>query len=619
MTALPAPAPHAADSNPETATAPPAGEDGHAATPSARLIWRFLREFGPGHWPRIGLAVVAMLVVAGATSLTAWLMKPVIDNVAVAGDRSMLWLVALALPGAFALKGIANYVQRATMNRVGLGMIAAARRRLFAHLLSLDLAFFQANPAGTLTSRLIVDMDFLKQTLSGTLVTIGRDLTTLIALTGTMIAMDWKLAVVGLMVFPLLVGPVVVLGRIARARSSDLQESLGTYDAMLHQSFEGVRVVKVFGTAARERARGRALVERVFAGMLRLEKVAIQVTFLTELAAGTAVTAVVLYGGHRVISGATTAGTFFAFITVLVLAYRPIKKLGRLNTVLQEGTAAIQRLFVMLDARPHLREAADARSLAVQGGGVRLEGVTFTHPRALAPALTDVSLDIPAGRKVAVVGPSGAGKSTVLNLVARLIDPESGRVLIDGQDVATVSLTSLRRSLSLVTQDVTLFEGTVLDNILFGAAEVPDPADPTPDWRARAEAAARAAEAHDFIMALPRGYETSVGESGLRLSGGQRQRIAIARAMVKDAPLLLLDEATAALDRDTERRVQAALDRLGEGRTTLVVAHRLATIRDADLIHVMRNGRVLESGDHDSLLAQGGLYARLWRTQGGGS
>lgn len=617
MTQPSAPLGDSPDDRPAAPTAGPA-PDAAARASSAALIWRFLRTFGVGYWSRIALAVAAMLVVAGATSLTAWLMKPVVDSIAVAGNQDMLWLVALALPGAFALKGLANYVQRATMNQVGLGMIAAARRRLFVHLLGLDLAFFQANPAGTLTSRLIVDMDFLKQTLSGTLVTIGRDLTTLIALMVTMFVMDWQLALVGLMVFPILVGPIVVLGRIARARSADLQDSLGTYDAMLHQSFEGVRVVKVFGTPARERARGRDLVARVFAGMLRLEKVTIQVTCMTELAAGTAVTAVVLYGGHRVITGASTAGTFFAFITVLVLAYRPIRKLGRLNTVIQEGTASIDRLFSLLDARPHLAEAPDARPLTVHGGAVRLENVSFTHPRAEGPALNDISLSVPAGSKVALVGPSGAGKSTVLNLVARLIDPASGRVLIDDQDVGKATLGSLRRSLALVSQDVTLFEGTVLDNILMGAAEVADPAHATAQWRARAEDAARAAEAHDFIMELPEGYDTSVGESGLRLSGGQRQRIAIARAMLKDAPLLLLDEATAALDRETERRVQAALDRLGADRTTLIVAHRLATIRDADLIHVMDRGRVVESGDHTTLLAHDGLYARLWRTQAGG-
>jgi subfamily B ATP-binding cassette protein MsbA len=351
--------------------------------------------------------------------------------------------------------------------------------------------------------------------------------------------------------------------------------------------------------------------------MFQVEKAKNLIALMIELAAGLAVALVVLYGGHRVVEGTSTAGTFFAFITALVLAYRPIKKLGHMNAVLQEGVAVLDRLFAILDTRPTLTEAPDARPLTVTAGAIRLEDVRVSHADARLPALNGVTLDIPAGRKVALVGPSGAGKTTVLNLVARLLDPSGGRVLIDGQDLRGATLESLWRHVALVTQDITLFEGTVLENILFGAPGLADPRDPAPHWRARAEAAARDADAHDFIAALPEGYDTQIGESGLRLSGGQRQRVAIARAMVKDAPILLLDEATAALDRDTERRVQAALDRLGRGRTTLVVAHRLATVRDADVICVMHDGQMVEQGDHDTLLARDGLYARLWAGQGG--
>ncbi|WP_299441852.1 ABC transporter ATP-binding protein [uncultured Rhodospira sp.] len=580
------------------------------------LVWHFTRTMGGRWWPWMVAGGLAMLVVAGATSLTAWLMKPAVDEVLAAQNRSMMWVVGLGLPGAFALKGIANYAQRACMLYAGLGMVATARARLFGHLLGLDLAFFQRHPIGDLASRLVNDLDTLKTTFTSTAIALGRDVATLVALFATLMAMDWELTLAGLAVFPALVLPVLALGRRARRQTTALQETLGRYDAMLQQTFVGIRVVKVFGTPAIERARVHGVVLELFESMFQVERAKILASLLVEIAAGIAVTTVVLYGGHRVIAGDTTPGTFFSFITALILAYRPIKKLAGLNAVIQEGAAAIQRLFEVLDSRPSLRDAPGARPLVASAGAIRLEDVRVTHADAPTPALCGVSLDVPAGAKVALVGPSGAGKSTVLNLVARLLDPSAGRVLIDGQDTAAVTRASLWRHLALVTQDVTLFEGSVLENILFGCPEPIDPRDPPPPWRARAEEAARAAEAHDFIAALPEGYATQIGESGLRLSGGQRQRIAIARAMVKDAPLLLLDEATAALDRDTERRVQAALDRLGAGRTTLVVAHRLSTIRDADLIHVLDQGRLVESGRHADLLARDGLYARLWATQG---
>nr|WP_281392844.1 ABC transporter ATP-binding protein [Roseospira goensis] len=558
-----------------------------------------------------------MLGVAGATALTAWLMKPAVDDVLAAHDPTMMWVVGLGLPAAFAVKGIANYAQRASMLFAGLGLVATARGRLFGHLVGLDLAFFQRHPVGELTSRLINDLDTLKTTITSTGIALGRDAATLVSLFATLMLMDWELTLVGTLIFPALVLPVLALGRRARRRTTELQETLGQYDAMLSQAFEGVRVVKVFGTPARERARVHGVVMRLFEAMFQVERSKILSTLLIEGAAGLAVAAVVVYGGHRVIAGDTTAGTFFAFVTALILAYRPIKKLGHLNAVIQEGVAALDRLFAILDTRPGLTEASDARPLALTAGTIRLEAVRVSHATAAVPALDGVTLDVPAGATVALVGPSGAGKSTVLALVARLLDPGTGRVLIDGQDLCGVTRESLWRQIALVTQDVTLFEGSVLENILFGAPGAVDPRDPSPAWRARAEAAARDADAHDFIAALPEGYDTPVGERGLRLSGGQRQRLAIARAMVKAAPILLLDEATAALDRETERRVQAALDRLRRGRTTLVVAHRLATVRHADRILVMDRGQVVESGDHAALVAQGGLYARLWSRQGG--
>jgi len=626
MTAQPAPVPARETAEdtpsgpPKSQTPPPGGPSTSLSSVSMKagpLLWRFARRMGGRAWPWIALGVVAMGLVAGASAMTAWLMQPAVDKVLAHGDRTMMWVVGLGLPAAFALKGTANYLQRAAMIRAGLGMVAVARKTLFSHLLTLDAGFYRRHSTGDLTSRLIVDLDTLRTVISSTVTALGRDVATLVGLIATLIAMDWQLTLVGGLVFPLLVLPVIRLGRAVRGHTAGLQETMGQYDAALHQAFEGVRVVKVFGDPDRETARMRGLTRRLFDTMNRTEAARARIEFLVEAATGLAVVAVVLFGGYRVIAGESTAGTFFAFVTALILAYRPIKKLGHLNATLQEGVAALTRLFAVLDTPPGLVDPPNARPLPPVRGAIRLENARVRFDDTETPALNGVTLEIPAGQTVALVGPSGAGKSTLLNLIARQIDPDHGRVLIDGIDLRDVTRADLWRHMALVTQDVTLFEGSVRENILYGAPDV-DPTDTSPAWQARVEAAAKAAEAHAFIIALPQGYDTPVGEAGNRLSGGQRQRIAIARAILKDAPMLLLDEATASLDRETEHRVQTAFDRLGSGRTTVVVAHRLTTIQGADLIHVLDRGRVVESGRHEALLTAGGLYARLWAAQGNG-
>ncbi len=354
-----------------------------------------------------------------------------------------------------------------------------------------------------------------------------------------------------------------------------------------------------------EKRRAASLFERIYRLIDRATRTRARAGPIIEALGGAAIALVIFYGGHQVIVGASTPGAFFSFITALLLAYQPAKSLANLNASLQEGLAAAQRVFEVLDLEPAIRDAPDARPLRIRGGEVRFEEVRFGYQPGTV-ALDGISLIVPAGSTVALVGPSGAGKSTLLNLLPRFYDAASGRILIDGQEIGTVTLASLRAAVALVSQEVSLFDDTVRANIAygrFGASE------------ADIEAAATAAAADAFIRELPQGYETPVGEHGVRLSGGQRQRIAIARAMLKDAPILLLDEATSALDTESERHVQAALRGLMRGRTTIVIAHRLSTVIGADLICVMDRGRIVETGKHAQLLAHNGLYARLYRTQ----
>jgi subfamily B ATP-binding cassette protein MsbA len=416
---------------------------------------------------------------------------------------------------------------------------------------------------------------------------------------------DWMLALASFFAFPLAIQPIAKIGRRMRRVSANTQIEAGLITTLLNQTFQGARHVKAYGMEAYEEGRAATLFERMFRLIDRANRTRARASPLMEALGGAAIAVVILYGGYQVIDGSRTPGAFFTFITALLLAYQPLKSLANLNASLQEGLAAAQRLFEVLDIEPDIRDVPGARPLRVSGGEIRLEDVRFGY-QPPAVALDGISLTVPAGSTVALVGPSGAGKTTVLNLIPRFYEVASGRIAIDGQDVRDVTLASLRGALALVAQEASLFDDTVRANIAYGRLDAGD---------AEIAAAAAAAGADRFIDELPQGYDTLVGEHGMRLSGGQRQRLAIARAMLKNAPILLLDEATSALDNESERQVQAALRRLMRGRTTLVIAHRLSTITGADLICVMDRGRIVESGKHAQLLARGGLYARLYETQ----
>jgi subfamily B ATP-binding cassette protein MsbA len=566
---------------------------------------RLLRDHIAPQVRWLAASALCMIVFAMTTAGQAWIMQPILDYVFVKHDRLVLLLVAFGLVALAIVKGIASYGQTVLMARVGQRVIAELQQRLFDHLIHADLGYLIARGPGHVISRLTFDAQQLRVAITTTSTTLLRDVLTMVGLVGLMIHQDWQLAAIALLGCPIAIWPLQRLARRMRKVSRQTQSHMAKLSGQLNQTFLGVRQVKADNREADESVRTGALIEQLFDLNLKAARVYAVNTPIMEVVGGCAVAFVVLYGGFQVMGGHTTPGAFFSFVAALLLAYRPLKALANLHTQVQVGLAAAERIYALLDRQPTVQEQPGARPLVVDRGAIQFVDVRFGY-RPNRPALRGIDLVIPAGLSVALVGPSGAGKSTMLNLILRFYDVDQGAILIDGQDVRSVTFKSLRAAIALVSQEIDLFEGSVRANIAYGR----------PDASMEAiVAAAEAAAAHDFITALPEGYDTEIGPSGLSLSGGQRQRLGIARAMVKDAPILLLDEATSALDSEAERVVQTALRRLMRGRTTVVIAHRLSTVIGADLIAVIEQGRLVETGTHHALLARGGSYARLYERQ----
>ncbi|RKQ68486.1 ABC transporter ATP-binding protein [Oceanibaculum indicum] len=569
------------------------------------LVGRLLREHVKRYAPRFGLALVLMMLVAASTAALAKLMEPVLDEVFTAKDRDQLMLVAGFVLATFVVKGLANFGQQVVMEGVTQRIVADVRKRLFSHLLTADLAFFHGTSSGALISRMMNDVALLHMAVGKTLTGFGKDLLTLLALIGVMFYQDWALALASFFAFPTAILPIARIGKRMRKVSGNSQAEMSRLTSHLDETFQGIRHVKAYTTESYEAERGGRLVDLVANLGIKAARTRGLSHPIMETLGGIAIVVVIFYGGWQVIEGARTTGSFFSFVVALMLAYEPLKRLVSLNANLQEGLAAAHRIFDVLDTKPAIVDRSDAQPLAVAAGEVRLEQVDFSYDGDI-PALRQVSLAVPAGKMAALVGLSGAGKSTVLNLIPRFYDVTAGRVLIDGADIRDVTISSLRRNIALVSQEVMLFDDTIRANIAYGSPDADEEA---------ILAAARNAAADEFIRDLPQGYDTMVGERGVKLSGGQRQRIAIARAMLKNAPILLLDEATSALDTQSERLVQSALKQLMVGRTSIVIAHRLSTIVDADIIFVMDQGQVVEQGSHAELMARNGIYARLHALQ----
>ncbi len=555
---------------------------------------------------KLFVAMVAMVCVSAGTGAQTWLVKDVLDKIFIEQNTVYLKLLPLVLLAIFFVKGVVYYLYSILLEQVGQSVIRDFRLNIFNHIHKQSLSFFNVMPTGTLMSRIISDVALLQQAVSNALVSAIRDFFQVIILLGVVFYMNWRLAMITFIVLPIAAYPITKFGKLFRKLSTSTQEEVAHVSNILHETITGNRIVKAFTKEEYEGKRFLNQVTRLFVLTMKDAKYRCLQHPMMEFIGGGAIALIIWFGGKEVIGGDMTPGTFFAFLTALIAAYEPVKGVTKINSTIQQGLAAATRVFSILDIEPEIQDKKDAIELPPFSSRIECSNITFRYGDDKKPVLSHIDLTVPAGEALAIVGPSGGGKTTLTNLIPRFLDLKEGSIRIDGNDIRDVTVASLRNQIAIVTQQTILFNDTVRNNIAYGNQQAPEQ---------QVHEAARAAYAYDFIQALPDGFDTMIGEGGARLSGGQQQRISIARALLKNAPILILDEATSALDTESEREVQKALENLMKDRTTLVIAHRLSTIKNADRIIVIKDGIIVEQGTHDSLITQKGEYEMLYNMQ----
>lgn len=547
--------------------------------------------------------MIFMALCSGSKSASAYLVKPVLDSIFFDKDMTKLYIMPAIIILLFLAKGVFEYLQAYFIGFVGQRVVTDIRNLLFVNMQKQPLSFFDKTPTGSNISRVVNDVALVQNTVSDSVAAVLNDIFTIIGLIIVAFRMEWKLTLIAFLILPFSIYPIVTFGKRLRKIGLNIQQYLARLTSFLHETITGQRIVKAFSMEKYENERFSRENETLFRMTMKRVRVRALSHPVMEIIGGIAIAVIIWYGGYQVMAGKSTPGTFFSFMAALIMLYEPIKKLNKENHNVQQGLAAAQRVFEVVDRQPEVLEKPDAATLCNVEGTITFDDVSFRYEDKMI--LNNVDLTIEKNEVVAVVGKSGAGKTTLVNLIPRFYDATNGVITIDGADIRDVTLDSLRTSIALVTQDVILFNDTIRSNIAYGV-------EPDEDRIVRAS---RMAFAHDFILKLPNKYDTIVGEKGTRLSGGQKQRIAIARALYKNAPILILDEATSSLDAQSEVEVQKALENLMKGRTTIIIAHRLSTIINAHRIIVIDRGTIVQEGNHSTLIEQDGPYKKLYELQ----
>ena len=556
------------------------------------------------YWRRIALAMLCMALAAGCATASLYLIKPVFDDLIVKKNREMLNLLCTAVLVIFAVKGASLCANAYLMSDVSQRIITKLREDVYNHIQCLPIPYLDMMKTGNLMSRILNDVGAVQSTLSGSVTGIIKESFSVIGCVGIMFYMDWRLAIGAILIVPVAFVPVFKVGKILRKTGSKVQQTMADLSVLMHETIGGNRIVKAFGMEAYEKNRFHHESGRLMKYTMKAVVVSSVNSAAMEFLGGLGIASIMLYGGYQIIGEKMTAGNLIAFLAALISLYDPVKRLANIYSSIHQGLAAADRVYELLDQPTEILDQPHAMTLERVRKHIEFRNVSFSY--GAKPVLSRISFRADAGQVVAVVGMSGAGKTTMINLIPRFYEVTEGTIIIDGIDIRDVTLGSLRSQIAIVTQQSVLFNDTFKNNIAYGDIRKSDE---------EIIAAARAANAYDFIMKLPRQFETTVGEAGIRLSGGERQRICIARALLKDAPILILDEATSSLDSDSELEVQKALENLMRGRTTIVIAHRLSTVQNADFIITLANGKIVEQGRHSELMMLDSEYRRLYQLQ----